>query len=121
MNYTRIKPHGKEWKAAFKELMRPFLIPQVFPEPLLNILKKHMLNPKASSASDIYLLKELRRHDTTNPDQLMLLDFKLGEVFTYRDVKFKILKKNRSRFLCEEITSRRKYLVHSMVEVQKAI
>jgi len=121
LNYIRIKPHGKEWKTAFKDLMRPFLIPQIFPEPLLNILKKHMLNPKASSASDIYLLKELRKHDKTNPDQLLLIDFKPGEVFKFRDVKFKILKKNRSRFLCEEINSKRKFLVHSMAEVQKII
>lgn len=121
MNYTRIKPHGKEWKAAFKDLMRPFLIPQIFPEPLLNILKKHMLNPKASSASDINLLKELRKFDQKLSSHLLLDDLQPEDEFIYRDVKFKLIKKNRSRYLCEESNSKKRYLVHSLVEVQRPI
>ena len=27
----KIKPHGKEWKHTFREIISPFLVPQIFP------------------------------------------------------------------------------------------
>lgn len=116
--YRRIKPHGKEWKSEFKTLMEPFLYRGVFPEPLLSILKKHMLNPKASSSSDISLMKELRKFDQTYAHLKLLSDLQIGDLFHFKNSAFKIIRKNRTRYLCENINNKKRYLVHSLVEVE---
>jgi len=116
--YKRIKPHGMEWKKEFKNLMKPFLRPDIFPEPLLSILKKHMLNAKASSSSDIRLMKELRKFDKINEEVKIVADFSVGETFILRNNPFRIIKKNRSRYLCENTNNQKKYLIHSLAEVK---
>lgn len=115
--YRRIKPHGIEWKTKFQELMLPFLIPEVFPNSLLNVLLKHMQNPKASSSSDIQLVKELKKYDLNNKQQTVLADLEIGDLFIFRQAQFKIVKKNRTRYLCEEQQSKRRYLIHSLAEI----
>lgn len=115
-NFRDIKPHGKEWKAEYKALMQPYLNSSIFPEPLLSVYRKHMLNPKASSSSDIHLMKELKVLDS-RASKPILGDLNLGDEFQFRDAYFQILKKNRTRFLCQEIRSKRNFLIHAMAEV----
>jgi len=118
-NYKRLNPHGKEWKTTFQDLMTEFLIPEIFPDTLLRILKKHMQNPKASSSSDIHLVRELKKYDQGEP-ALILADLEIGDKFLLKNKAFQIVKKNRSRFLCIDLHSQKKYLVHSLAEIQKA-
>lgn len=115
-NFRDIKPHGKEWKAEYKALMQPYLNSSIFPEPLLSVYRKHMLNPKASSSSDIHLMKELKVLDS-RASKPILGDLNLGDEFQFRGAYFQILKKNRTRFLCQEIRSKRNFLIHAMAEV----
>ena len=44
---NRVKPHGKEWKANFRDLMQPFLNEDVFPDDLLPVVRKYMVNPSS--------------------------------------------------------------------------
>lgn len=115
--YRQIKPHGSQWKNEFKALMMPFLKPEIFPDTLLLILKKHMLNPKASSSSDLALMKELRKFDHHNIEVKLLSDLSAGDVFLLKNQEFKIIKKNRTRFLCENLSNKRRYLIHSLAEI----
>jgi len=113
----RVKPHGKEWKHLFIELMQPYLREDIFPENLLIVLSKHMKNPKASSSSDIHLMKALKEFDP-GEKQLMLADLEVNAFFKVKGRAFQIIKKNRSRFLCKELNSKRNFLVHSLVHVE---
>ncbi len=115
-NFRSIKPHGKEWKAEYKTLMEPYLNNSIFPEPLFTVYRKHMFNPKASSSSDIDLMKELKKFDT-RANHPILADLDLGSEFQFRGAIFQIIKKNRTRFLCQEKRSKRNFLIHSMAEV----
>lgn len=115
--YRQIKPHGSQWKNEFKALMKPFLKSDIFPDTLLQILKKHMLNPKASSSSDLSLMKELRKFDPHKIETKLLADLYVGDVFLFKNLAFKILKKNRSRYLCENISNKKRYLIHSLAEI----
>lgn len=118
IKYRRIKPHGTEWKAAFQGLMVPFLTEDIFPIDILSVLINHMQNPKASSSADTALQRALRKYDAgeTLP---ILADLDQGDQFEFRGRRFEILKKNRSRFLCREFVSKKKYLIHSMIEIDK--
>jgi len=113
----RIRPHGTEWKNTFKQLMAPFLKPEVFPKDLLYVLSQHMENPKASSSSDLKLMKALKEYDA-GEKHLLLADLEVGHYFSLKGKSFQVQKKNRSRFLCTEIKTKRKFLVHSMAEVE---
>ena len=58
-----VKPHGVEWKNTFKSLMLNFINQSVFPDELLRLLSRHLINPKASTMSDIKLSFALRKYD----------------------------------------------------------
>jgi SprT protein len=61
--FKRVKPHGQEWKRNFKLLMLPFLNPDVFPEDILAQLARYLINPKASSDTDVNLSLRMRAYD----------------------------------------------------------
>ena len=115
---STIKPHGTEWKNMYKQIIIPFLNETIFPKDILNRLKLHMINPKASSSSDIQLAQVLKKYDTNNKG-IILNDLQIGDSFFYRDFQFRIIKKNRTRYLCQETTRGRKYLIHGLAEVIK--
>jgi SprT protein len=113
----RVDPHGDEWKTAFKHLMSPILKNSVFPEEILHVLTPHMVNPKASSFADAELTRVLRSFDK-NADQYMALsDIPEGSIFHFQGRYFKKGKLKRTRVLCHEVKSKRRYLVPAEVLV----
>ena len=116
-----IKPHGKEWKRCYQKLMGPFLRPEIFPQDLLNLLKNHFKNPKASSDSDFNLVVELNKFDPkTEKNYIFELDF--GAVFEiHNGRKFVLGSKRKKRFECKEISTQRKYLFSPHARVKKLI
>ena len=62
----QIKPHGQEWKFTFRELMLPFIRPEIFPSGLLPLIAQHFRNPKASSDTDAKLSVALKTFDPEN-------------------------------------------------------
>ena len=110
--YSRkVNPHGNEWKKCFQELMLPVLTPEYFPEDLLLVLKKHMLKPMASSFADADLTKAFRKYDPKVTHLLTVSDLPEGTHFTLRGRHFKKGELKRTRFVCNELKSKRKYLV----------
>jgi len=116
-----IKPHGPYWKATFRTLMVPMLSDLVFPRDILIPLKRHLLNPKASSGADIFLSREVRKYDTGRMESSItyLNDLKTGEEFTLKGRKFKKQNTRRTRVLCLEVDSGKKYLISAHAEIQK--
>ena len=112
----RIKPHGTEWKNCFKQVTSPMLLPEVFEPNVLNALKQYFKNPKASSSSDPILYGILKQYDEPS-DKIMLKDLPIGTSFIFNKKTFVKLEKKRTRSVCQEITSKRKYLVSDLAEV----
>jgi hypothetical protein len=114
-----VRPHGKEWKNSFRNLMFPILHPGIFPNDILRVLANHMRNPKASSQSDISLIKVLRRYDEMKPGGCYLGDLVEGEQFFFNKQHFKKLETKRTRAICIEVNSGRKYLITESALVKK--
>ncbi|MEM6525556.1 MAG: SprT-like domain-containing protein [Bacteroidota bacterium] len=76
---NRVAPHGREWKEAFKDLMRPVVMNKVFPEQLNRHVIRYMKNPKASSCSDHNLSLALNKYDA-NPGST-LHQLSTGDLF----------------------------------------
>ncbi len=115
-NSRYLQPHGIEWKRTFQGLMHPYLNSDVFPEKLLAVLQHHMQNPKASSTSDIRLSQEIKEYDT-GERQLILADLDIGKIFLLKAKQFQIIEKKRSRFLCQELNTGKRFLIHSLAEI----
>lgn len=113
-------PHGLEWKKHFKEVMQPFLLSEIFPEPLLGVLKKHMQNPRASSTSDVTLSEALMAFDAPPVTGWMLLR-ELDDQVVFETEKGRKFRKGtllRSRILCEDMENRRMYRVSPLIKVR---
>ena len=115
----QIKPHGREWKLVYKELMMPLLHPEVFPEVLLPFLAKHFKNPKAATDTDFHLVRALNCFDS-NPNKTYIFELSLGEAFALPNGrKFIRGQQRRKRFECVELRTQKKYLISPQAAVQR--
>ena len=114
---NRVDPHGKEWKKAFKKLMLPVLNDTVYPDDVLRPLARYMKNPKASSYSDPALIEALYQYDEGD-EKPFLKDIPELSNFHFQKKNFKKLELRRTRYLCEELRSGRKYLISQSARVQ---
>lgn len=115
-----IPPHGVEWKSTFQQLMIPILSTTFFPIDLLIPLRKHMKNPKASSSTDLFLMKEISKYDdkSANQEITFLSDIKPGNRFLLSGREFEKGETRRTRVLCQEVTSGKKYLIAQLAKVK---
>lgn len=113
-----IKPHGKEWKFTFQQLMLPFIRPEIFPDQLLPLIAKHFKNPKASSDTDAYLSVALKKFDPHN-EKNYIFELPVGGLFKiYNGRIFKKGQKLRKRYECQEVASGKIYLFQPNAQVE---
>jgi len=112
-----IKPHGQEWKHCFRNLMLPFIRPEVFPSSLLPVIAKHFRNPKASSDTDAGLSVALKSFDPEN-DKSYIFEIPTGSVFKiYNGKTFKKGPRKVKRYECLEMDTGKIYLFQPNAEV----
>ena len=112
----RVSPHGKQWKATFKEMMLNFLNSDIFPDDILRVLSKHLKNPKASTISDYNLSNILREYD--DGKQLILSEIPDGSIFsTLNGRQFVKLNKLRKRYKCKAVDSEKIYLFNPLAVI----
>jgi len=116
--FRRIKPHGKEWQQQFSLLMHPFLTSDVFPDALLPAVQNYFKKPKASSVSDQNLMHALKAYDAPS-DYPQLSELEAGNYFTFRNVSYELIQKQRTRYQCRNLSNGRMYLIHGLAEVEK--
>lgn len=116
----KIAPHGPEWKQAFRELLLPVLSEEHFPHDILVPLKRYALNPKASTGSDPALIQALAHYNVVaaDPNKKTLMHLSEGVNFVFQKREFTRGPLRRTRVLCIEKTSRRRYTIpaHALVE-----
>ncbi len=115
---TKVPPHGKEWKNNFKRVMTPVLKEDVFPRPVLDALHVHLSNPKATSCSDPALYQVMQQYDQTS-DNILLKEIRMKEVFEFNGKVYRKLEKRRTRSLCEQLSSKKKYLIAEIASVKR--
>jgi hypothetical protein len=114
----RIKPHGKEWKHIFQQMMLPFIRPEIFPSNLLPLLANHFKNPKASSDTDSKLSLALKQYDPPN-DKNFIFEIPYGGTFRlYNGKLFKRGNKRVKRYECIDLSNGRVYLFNPNAEVE---
>jgi SprT protein len=117
---NKVKPHGAEWKVNFKRMMNPFLEQQVFPDDIQQAITNYLMNPAASSCSDLQLSRALKKYDQQSSHS-RLEEIPLHTVFTIKDGrKFKKGERLRKRFRCTCLDNGHVYLFNPLAEVTLA-
>lgn len=121
----KVAPHGPEWKQAFRQLLLPVLNEAHFPCDILSPLQRYAANPKASTGSDPALVQALARYNITEPtsNKKPLLHLNEGVNFVFQKREFTRGALRRTRVLCVEKSSRRRYTIpaHALVEECKLV
>jgi len=118
-NTLKVKAHGPEWQANFRELMEPVLSELIFPKEVLVPLYSHMCKPKASTYSDAKLLAALRKYDDHRSSDLVPLEeLEEGDIFEFNSRMFTKMKPKRTRVLCQQAGTSRKYLISKLAMVR---
>lgn len=116
MKKRRHKPHGPEWKAEYKDLMRAFLTPEVFPVDVLAVLNVHLEDAPSSSCTDHALMRALRRYDAA--PKPCLDDLQHRTVFRFQRRLFVKGERLRTRYKCICLNDRRTYHIDRTAEVE---
>ncbi len=117
----RASPHGKEWKTIFGKLLSQFIQKNIFPLEIETALQRTLKNPAASSCGDTNLLRVLRNYDAQKENHFLVEQLTEGTAFCISDGRIFIRgKKIRTRYHCEEIGTKKRYLFSGLYEVQLA-
>lgn len=115
-NHRGVKPHGAEWKRNFQHLMLVFVNPEIYPKEILPFLAHYLINPKASTDTDVKLSLALKRFDQIT-DKHFIFEIPLASKFKHNNKIFVRGNKRRTRFECIEVYTDKKYLFHANAEV----
>jgi len=113
---NKIRPHGDEWKNEFRELMTPFLRPDILPSDVQRALYDYLINPAASSCSDDNLSRVLARYDKKKT--YTVEDVPQDGLFKIHNGRvFKKGHRIRKRYHCVEVKTKHVYLFSPIAEV----
>ncbi|MDD3458768.1 MAG: SprT-like domain-containing protein [Weeksellaceae bacterium] len=116
--YSRnIKPHGKEWKAVFRDLLLESA--EIYNEEVRPLIRNHAYRPKASMAADVALNKAL----FVNEEHIgnLLEGLPEGQRFRLGKRIFLKGKQRKIRYICRELKNNRSYLISGQVVVDEII
>jgi SprT protein len=112
----RAKPHGQEWKLAYKDLLPQICDPAVFPEDIQQALTLYF-HPRTSYRKGNEVLKQvLRKYD---PASIFIAveDISEGDRFLYHRRVFRKMHKVRKRFQCLCLNNNRLYSFSPLAQV----
>jgi SprT protein len=112
-----IQPHGNEWKKTYREMLIPFIETKKLPQDIENALINSLVNTKASSCSDIQLSRVLKNYDKKLDDYLLLEEIPIDTKFSLQGKVFIKGPLRRKRYICEEVRTKKKYLIYAIAEV----
>jgi hypothetical protein len=100
-----VKPHGKEWKLAYREVAEPLLLGH-FKLDFEDTFRKHLKNPTASSMTKVNVAS------VATPDATYLADLSIGTSFRFvgDNRVFVLMGKRRVNYDILEVRSEKMYV-----------
>ena len=118
----KVSPHGTEWKNQFKHVLVPFLGKSYFPKDIEHAIYGYLQNPAASTCTDPNLFKALYKYDERKPGYKMVEDIPIKGFFETEDLGvFQKLEKIRTRILCLQVASGKRYYFQGIAEVKEVL
>lgn len=113
--FGQVAPHGVEWKTIFGQLLVDSC--GIYSEDVQPFILHHAQKPKASVGADPNIARFLI--DDCPNHKMYLADLALGEVFELNTKRFVKGEKRKLRYVCVELSTQRKYLIHATAFVEK--
>jgi len=113
----RARPHGKEWKHNFSELLQPFIQHGSFPDEIAMDLKKDANNLFFSTVADTSLARKLKSYDKNNGFVLLETLPENSTFMVANGNKYQKLNKRRKNYLCLNLQNQRRYIFNPLAEV----
>jgi hypothetical protein len=114
---NRVSPHGNEWKSAYRQLLLPLIDSPELPEDIRKALMNSLVRTKASSCSDHGLSRVLLNYDKPKEGVIILEHLPKNSTFALNGKHFVKGDLRRKRYICQEVKSKRSYLVNSLAQV----
>jgi hypothetical protein len=114
---NRVSPHGNEWKSAYRQLLLPLIDSPELPEDIRKALMNSLVRTKASSCSDHGLSRVLLNYDKPKEGVIILEHLPKNSTFVLNGKQFVKGDLRRKRYICQEVKSKRSYLVNSLAQV----
>ncbi|MDR1112363.1 MAG: hypothetical protein LBL18_01180 [Bacteroidales bacterium] len=115
----RIAPHGKEWKAQYRQLFHELLSTVTLPSEVKIAFETHLQHVKSSSASDGALNNLFYKDSVIHPDEFMVKELQPNDLFLCQKKVFRFERLVRTRVRCIMIRNNKPYLVPGHVKVLK--
>jgi len=114
----RVRPHGKEWKYCFREIMEPYLGLEIFPYEIQIALKNYLKNPSASSNANLTLARVLKKYDPKDNEGIFIEELPEKSQFKIHNGKtFERLEQRRKRIKCLCLDNKKLYLFDPLTKV----
>lgn len=118
---SAVQPHGHEWQEEYRRLLAAFA--GCFPADALPLLNAYTSRVPLCRAAGRRLEELLRRYDagyapSHNPTLDQLAPGTHFRLLRQPERQFRALERRRTRWLCEELSSGSKFLVHGSAEVE---
>lgn len=111
-------PHGAEWKAEFRKVLRPVIGRDYFPADVERALNAYLQNPAASTCTNPTLFKALSRYDAASAEMIHADEVPVGGRFELNGRTFEKLERLRTRSRCRELGSGKIYFVQGIALVK---
>lgn len=116
---NRIQAHGPQWKNEYGNILARFISKRVFPADIEKELLKTLKNPGASSCAEAPLLRILKKYDPHKHGVFLLEELPHESLFRFKNARiYKKGNKQRTRFLCKDMTNNRLFLFSPVTEVE---
>lgn len=112
----RISPHGKEWKDTFRRMLVETI--SIYSESVQPLILEYAVSPKANFSASTGL-KRYFYPDILQEDEVFIEQLQLGELFYFREIKYKMEKRRRKNFLCSKVSSGQEYIFRPLIKVKK--
>jgi hypothetical protein len=113
----RVAPHGEEWKNCYRKLLLPIIDSKKLPNDIEKVLMNSLISTKASSCTDIHLSRVLQKYDQKQEGIEILERLPKNTTFVLNGKHFIKGDLRRKKFLCEEVSSRKMFLVNALAQV----
>jgi hypothetical protein len=114
-----VAAHGKEWKHIYSRLLQQFLERKIFPAVIEIEINRSLQSPAASSCAEDGLVRVLRKYNRANNGYKLVEEVPLHGIFRLEDGRiFKMGEKQRKRYKCIEVKTRKVYLFSPVYEVE---
>ena len=114
----RVKPHGKEWQLTYSKMMYPVIQSGELPLDISVALTNSLINVKASSCTDQKLHRVLLKYDAKEEGTVLLEDLDKKSKFELNGRVFVKGNLRRTRYVCEDSSTQRLYLINALAQVK---